>query len=811
MSLIAPLPAETRAKLRQNSHPGLLLDKYVESWDATALPGKLSERVQKPALESVARLSQDAPPGLDLTALRSRRQGLFRALQAQCFSCVTCGPLTLHLARASALENAGICLHPLYGFVYLPGSGLKGMARAYAETVWLPAQHDKAAAQASCAAVFGSTDCSGTIVFHDAWPVKWPRLIVDILNNHHADYYQNAEPPGDWENPVPVYFLAVERDTEFEFALAKRRADVSDALLDQAREWLLGALCHLGAGAKTNTGYGTFRPLTGQRPTLISTRHATFEATLELVTPAFLAGAQQEAEDCDLRPATLRGLLRWWWRTMHAGFVDPSTLLSLEAAVWGDTIAAGAVGIAIVESQPVGPCAFDYKDGFGPKPAFARDQGLAPRPDGRTTQGLFYASYGMDEISRGQQRHRYYLDAGSTFRLRIAATDAEFLTRRKELKDPRKRSAAQVAPASHVLDQALAALWLLCHFGGVGSKSRKGFGSLEAGSVGPQQTETWSQIRDLEDCRALAAHFRSHLGLPNSFDEKIADSASLGTESWLPELPSIPVPWDRPWKIMDEIGFAYQAFAQYKRHDREKVALGLPRKIHGPRDDGPMRNQTRDGWQRPEWLDCSKRDRKTAPKDARHASPIQIHVSREPAGTYVVRVCAFPSKYLPNLEISRGVLAEFLSFFERKLKERAALPPGPGGGGRSGPRRPDDRGGAQRPPQGPPPARTISLPILTREELLQRLSSTSPPQALFRVVRRTAAGNYDAQRLRAANVAAGYQGDGGRRLTEAPDGLAEGSIVRVSLENDRLGNFVEAVGRLPPPQAPPKGPQRGRR
>ena len=52
--------------------------------------------------------------------------------------CATTGPLTLHLVRASALENAGICLHPLYGFVYLPGTGLKGMARAYAETVWLP-------------------------------------------------------------------------------------------------------------------------------------------------------------------------------------------------------------------------------------------------------------------------------------------------------------------------------------------------------------------------------------------------------------------------------------------------------------------------------------------------------------------------------------------------------------------------------------------------------------------------------------------------------------------------------------------------
>ncbi len=56
------------------------------------------------------------------------------------------GPLTLHLARASALENAGLCLHPIYGFAFLPGTGLKGLARAYAETVWLPSQTDPAEA-----------------------------------------------------------------------------------------------------------------------------------------------------------------------------------------------------------------------------------------------------------------------------------------------------------------------------------------------------------------------------------------------------------------------------------------------------------------------------------------------------------------------------------------------------------------------------------------------------------------------------------------------------------------------------------------
>src|SRR6202040_1696485 len=149
--------------------------------------------------------------------LLGRWRSTLERLRAAFFRCTTTGPLTLHLARASALENAGICLHPLYGFVYFPGSGLKGMARAYAETVWLPAQSDQKSAWRKIEDVFGwapnphrgqqikdkahpasrrlmddrdlqspeITSSCGAVVFHDAWPETWPRLRLDIVNNHH--------------------------------------------------------------------------------------------------------------------------------------------------------------------------------------------------------------------------------------------------------------------------------------------------------------------------------------------------------------------------------------------------------------------------------------------------------------------------------------------------------------------------------------------------------------------------------------------------------------------------------------------------
>jgi CRISPR-associated protein Cmr6 len=206
----------------------------------------------------------------------------------------------LHLARAGSFENAGICLHAVYGFAYLPGSGLKGLARSYARNVAHARTKD-------IGDVFGKDTSreedgsAGAIVFYDALPVKWPKLIVDIVNNHHGDYYERASPPGDWEDPVPVNFLAVEAGTEFEFCLGARRGTTDpERLLALARGWVDGALLWLGAGAKTNAGYGRFT--TGiELP--VESGQAFFTCTLALETPAFLAGALQEVADCDLRSA----------------------------------------------------------------------------------------------------------------------------------------------------------------------------------------------------------------------------------------------------------------------------------------------------------------------------------------------------------------------------------------------------------------------------------------------------------------------------------------------------------------------------
>ena len=152
-------------------------------------------------------------------------------------------------------------------------------------------------------------------------------------------YYQGSDSrdaPGDWESPG--------------WSRSWRSAPVRPfASRCRSVVPMSPTTCWSTPGNGSGRRWSTRAPGPRRRPATVASSHAratrpcwlvprdeVFAATLELVTPAFLAGANQEADDCQLRTATLRGLLRWWWRTMHAGFVDVATLRRLETTVWGD-------------------------------------------------------------------------------------------------------------------------------------------------------------------------------------------------------------------------------------------------------------------------------------------------------------------------------------------------------------------------------------------------------------------------------------------------------------------------------------------
>lgn len=227
------------------------------------------------------------------------------------------------------LENAGLCLHPHFNAPYIPGSAVKGCARHAAWQVWDEAEEGekKLAVAKEIAEIFGfptgdskpkdpekvepgrcylddyliqhgiykATDAvGGTIAFLDAVPETTAKLVCDLVNCHHKDYYAGKQPDAiDNESPVPNFFPAVEAGARFVFSVVSvRRGD--NRLLARAQELLIRAITENGIGAKTAAGYGWFSYDAEAEKQKAEQRAADEQARL-------IAVAKAEADDAERR------------------------------------------------------------------------------------------------------------------------------------------------------------------------------------------------------------------------------------------------------------------------------------------------------------------------------------------------------------------------------------------------------------------------------------------------------------------------------------------------------------------------------
>jgi CRISPR-associated protein Cmr6 len=113
--------------------------------------------------------------------------------------------------------------------------------------------------------LFGETDESGCLAFHDAWILpeclNGKALLRDVMTPHHGAYNAGPDkqkkvvPPTDFDDPNPIAYLSVSGT----FLLAVS----CEASGESGRSWaelgmnLLGcALTDWGIGGKTSSGYG---------------------------------------------------------------------------------------------------------------------------------------------------------------------------------------------------------------------------------------------------------------------------------------------------------------------------------------------------------------------------------------------------------------------------------------------------------------------------------------------------------------------------------------------------------------------------
>ncbi len=523
------------------------------------------------------------------------------------------------------LENAGLCLHRHYGDPYIPGSAVKGIARHAAWCEWCDEQDDGKKQQIAqrIVRVFGyptgdkalddylcpdkdkRVATAGNVCFFAAVPEGRVALAVDIVTPHGGN---------DWSDPVPSPFPVVEKDVVFRFVLSPRGMMAVDDV-EAACNWLRTGVCHHGIGTKNNAGYGWFEVEGVQR-----SLKDTFTVPLKLISPAFLRGGTDDSQGV-LRVATLRGLLRWWWRYLFRSIMKEQDVKNLEAEVWG----------AILNDKPHASLAalrlisHPERSNIVPFNKEEKTRQMPRRFRQHRTSGIAYLSYGMDERVRGETRRRMVLEPGAEWTLEITARAGKTLT------------------AAQVLDHVKLALMTLCAFGGVGSRSRKGFGSLDCGIPFPDDEQLFTMMFSA----VAGTPYQVDLDVENiySFTTSLSDTTVVKTQG--------------AWQVLDRIGYAIQTVASSYKHRDEKAVLGLPRQIHGPRRE-PLRHQRPDAHRPPYKL------RGQGVVAERLASPLCVHIAPDADGLRV-NLTAFPSSLVRSEAVSERLLDECIEEIKRVL------------------------------------------------------------------------------------------------------------------------------------------------
>ncbi|MBX3277950.1 MAG: type III-B CRISPR module RAMP protein Cmr6 [Acidobacteria bacterium] len=234
------------------TNAGLWLDKFISS----------VHRTDAESRRNIVKETAEIPTAIIYQRFFERWQMALETQGVKTRTALALGRLVVGMGNESVLETS-ISLHFTYGVPYIPGSALKGLAADYARH---HLEGDEWRLNGSAYRIlFGDQESAGYVVFHDALYIPQTDdnsrpLQTDVLTVHHRDYYQTgAQPPADWDSPVPIPFLSA--TGKYLIALAG-----PDEWVDAGFQILEMALRELGVGAKTSSGYGRLKLLQPKPP-----------------------------------------------------------------------------------------------------------------------------------------------------------------------------------------------------------------------------------------------------------------------------------------------------------------------------------------------------------------------------------------------------------------------------------------------------------------------------------------------------------------------------------------------------------------
>ncbi|RLB08420.1 MAG: type III-B CRISPR module RAMP protein Cmr1 [Deltaproteobacteria bacterium] len=325
----------------------------------------------------------------------------------------------------------------------------------------------------------------------------------------------------------------------------------------------------------------------------------------EVVTPMFLGGASPNAE-AELRPPSIKGMLRWWFRALGGSKEWEDKIFGAAGEKTGRSTFKITVG-----SPTSGTWEFDRKK----YKKFDRRSNNCNSP-GIGTNGIVYAGY---SLTLGQNQ-RKAIASGSVFTLTV-------------IKHP--------SLGRNEFEFILNLFWLMGHIGGIGTRWRRGFGSisLKKGQkilpISATTSEAWK-----EEFRSAWQTLKNEL-------VKFTRNGAAGL--WY--LDKIYI-WKNSFgsweEALNDIAITMQIYRQCRNPDHDLV-LGILRNPNRYRSGGSAPQRTTFG------MPITFRFRKAGTKPVtflpqfheRMASPLIFHIAK--LGT---------TRYLPVLVKLRGPFLE---------------------------------------------------------------------------------------------------------------------------------------------------------
>ena len=350
------------------------------------------------------------------------------------------------------------------------------------------------------------------------------------------------------------------------------------------------------------------------------------DAVYRVVTPMFCGGA--DPERAELRLSSFKGTLRYWWRALAWQRYDGDLveIRKREDLLFGS--AGGGRSSVTMRLESAGGLARVSADEELTVGNEALDRHRRHTRNATVGLGVRYLGYGV--MKHTGQLTRECLQAPFEFRVRM------------RVRHPNRGREVTSVAGRGLLRDALTAVGV---FGGVGAKSRKGFGSLVLRSLTVDGRERWNPPRSEDELVERIERLRPD-GMGDRWPEYTAFSARARHVLVLSRSES-----REPLELLDLIGRELVRYRSWGRNGRilrneksernfasdhdlmkrrnrnthpERIAFGLPHN-YGPRTDQQVG---------PQGLD-------------RRASPLFIHV-HECAGRPVAVLSFLPARFLPE-------------------------------------------------------------------------------------------------------------------------------------------------------------------